>query len=218
MDKNDFFRDTKNIYLKATDYTSNNFIKFVTGNAGKKILDIGCATGEYLLKLNKLGYEFIGIDVNPEYILKAKEKGLNVYNMNAVSLNFEDKQFDTVLLFEILEHVNNPEIILNEARRVAKKNILVTVPNCTQFFSLLNFGLTYDHFLELDHVNFFTKTDFESLLSKSFNNFKIEEKEPLRLGAINLPGILKYPILAMYKLKLIKSNVYYRLYATIEVE
>ena len=34
---------------------------------------------------------------------------------------FEDKSFDTVILFEILEHVSRPVEILKEAKRVAKK-------------------------------------------------------------------------------------------------
>ena len=72
--------------------------------------------------------------------------------------------------------------------------------------------------LEKDHINFFTKNDLEELLSKNFNKFKVEEKEPLYLGAINLPWILKYPILVLYKLKLINSHVYYRLYAVVEVD
>ena len=138
--------------------------------------------------------------------------------MDAKNLDFPDNSFDTVLLFEVLEHVDDPSGILNEAKRVAKKNILITVPNCNEFLELKKFGLTYEHMLEKDHINFFARNDLEELLSKNFNKFKVEEKEPLYLGAVNLPWILKYPILVLYKLKLINSHVYYRLYAVVEVD
>jgi SAM-dependent methyltransferase len=46
-----------------------------------KILDIGCATGSYLLELERLGYQGKGIDLDPNMIAiakaKAKQRGLN---------------------------------------------------------------------------------------------------------------------------------------------
>jgi len=60
------------------------------------------------------------------------------------------------------------------------------VPNCSAFFTLKRFGLTYEHMLEKDHINFFTKKDMEDLLSKHFKKFRVEEREPLTFGVIGL--------------------------------
>lgn len=218
MERNEIFRDTKNYYLETESLVSKMLINFARKYAGSTILDIGCATGEYCHELKKFGFSCMGVDINPEYIKSAKEYGIEAYAMNAENLKFPDNSIDTVLLFEVLEHVSDPQSVLKEAKRVARKNILITVPNCTDFFELKKLGLTYEHMLEKDHLNFFAKEDLEKLLSKDFKRFKVEEKEPLRLGAINLPRILKYPVLVMYKLKLVKSNVYYRLYAVTEVD
>jgi len=218
MERDKIYRNTKNCYLEMEGSLSGLLVNFAREYAGKTILDIGCATGEYCNELKKTGFKCTGIDIHPEYVKKANEKGIEAYVMNGNNIEFQDNSFDTVLLFEVLEHVDDPLSILNEAKRVAKKNILITVPNCTEFLELKKFGLTYEHLLEEDHINFFTKNDLEELLSKNFSKFKVEEKEPLGLGAINLPWILKYPILLMYKLKLIKNNIYYRLYAVIEVD
>ena len=137
---------------------------------------------------------------------------LNLTSWTPTDLDFPDNSFDAVLLFEVLEHVDDPASVLDEAKRVAKKVHFITVPNCSGFFDLKRLGLTYDHFVATIMLIFFTKEDLENLLSKNFNKFKVEEKEALALGAINLPWILKYPILALYKLKIIKSSIYYRLY------
>jgi ubiquinone/menaquinone biosynthesis C-methylase UbiE len=136
--------------------------------------------------------------------------------MDATSLKFSDNSFDTALLFEVLEHANNPDAILKEAKRVSSKNVLITVPNCSDFFKLKKMGLTYGHMLEKDHINFFTKEDLENLLSKYFKKFKVEEKEPINL--VFLPWRLRVPISFLHKLKIIKPITYFRLYAVAEVE
>ena len=121
MKKEDIFRDTKNWYLDISNYASQHLITFAVNNAGNKILDVGCATGEYSQKLNGLGFKCVGVDVNPEYIAKAKKNDVEAYVMNGKSLDFSNNSFDTVLLFEVLEHVNDPNGVLKEAKRVAKK-------------------------------------------------------------------------------------------------
>lgn len=128
MKKDEIFRDTKNWYLEKSNYASAALIEFAVQFAGKKILDAGCATGEYCVKLSELGFECTGVDINPAYVAKAKTIGIDAYVMDGRSLKFPDNSFDTILLFEVLEHVNNPEDILKEAKRVTRKNILITVP------------------------------------------------------------------------------------------
>lgn len=221
LKKNEIFRDTKNWYLDVEKYASPKLIDFAVLNAGKKILDLGCATGDYCSNLKSIGYECTGVDINPEYIEKTRKKGIDAYVMKGDDLQFPDNSFDTVLLFEVLEHVDNPYTVLKEAKRVAKKNILITVPNCTQFPELKASSLTYEHMLENDHINFFTKNDLENLISRESKNFKVEEDEPIELHRLiffsGLPRWLILPILILNKIKTIKSSIYYRLYAVVEV-
>lgn len=221
MENNEIFRDTKDWYLTIEPCASLKSINFVTNHAGRKILDLGCATGGYCCNLNNLGFKCTGVDINPEYIEKTRENDVEAYTMDAYNLEFPDNTFDTVLLFEILEHVDNPHKILKESKRVAKKNILITVPNCTQFFELKSTGLTYEHILERDHVNFFTKKDLENLISKEFSTFRVVEDDPINLNQLSLiaglPLWLRLPISLFNKLKFIKSSLYYHLYAVIDV-
>lgn len=121
MKKENIFRNTKNWSLTKSNYASHYLIKFAVSNSGSNILDVGCATGEYCQKLNKLGFKCAGVDVNLEYIANAKKNGIEAYVMNGKSLDFADNSFDTVLLFEVLEHVEYPDNILREVKRVVKK-------------------------------------------------------------------------------------------------
>lgn len=213
MEKSEIFRDTKDWYLNNTNCASEDLINYAALHAGNEILDVGCATGEYCIKLKKLGFNCTGIDINEKYVEKSIENEIETHVMSADDLNFPDNSFDTILLFEVLEHVENPHGVLEEAKRVAKRNVLITVPNSTEFQRLRKHQLTYEHMLEKDHANFFSKKDLERLLSECFEEFKVEKKEAIAFEMINLPWWLKYPILVLFKMKIIKRNVYFRLYA-----
>ena len=148
LTKEKIYRDSKKLYveLEGEKRLSKIHIDFYKQYAGKMVLDFGCATGNYCLELKKLGFECVGVDINEEYIKLAQKKGVKAHLIKD-RLPFEEKSFDTVIMSELLEHVQNPGNILEQAKRVAKKNILITVPNCEVFEALKACRLTYNHFL-----------------------------------------------------------------------
>jgi len=104
----------------------NYFLKF---NLPKevKILDVGCNYGSLIYNLHKLGYKNVqGIDVNKKTINEGKKeysgisKSINYYEGKTIP--FEDKSFDVVVMFDVIEHIPNVENFLkNEVYRVLKK-------------------------------------------------------------------------------------------------
>ena len=211
------FRDTNTWYVeRGKSRASQELIRFCQQYAGDRILDLGCATGEYCLALDKIGFKCTGVDINKSYVKIARERGVNAYHATG-RLPFNDRSFDTVVMFEVLEHISNPEQLLQEAKRVAEKNILITVPDCGGFDDLGRHGLTYNHFLDTDHVNFFTKEELENFLAIHFDRFKVEKKEPI-LGAIGLPWWLRKSVSLLYRIKILKPRIFYRLYAVIELK
>jgi ubiquinone/menaquinone biosynthesis C-methylase UbiE len=100
------------------------------------ILDIGCLNGNFynFLKMNYFKVNsFTGLDFSEKLIARAKDRfpEQKWVVSDCYSLPFEDSVFDVVTLMEILEHVENPEKALSEAKRVCKNNgsIIITVPN-----------------------------------------------------------------------------------------
>ena len=154
---------------------SSEVINWIKNNiVGKTVLDVGCGTGAYSEALQLEGFECIDIDVNTESIEKTKNTNIQSLIMDAMKISFQDKAFDTVLLIEVLEHVADPLTVLAEVGRVAKKRILITVPNLEPLPHLAQFNVIMHHFLEPTHLNFFTKKMLEVLLSKYFRKFEIE--------------------------------------------
>lgn len=216
--KQKLFRNTPDYYLNISEgFYYQKFIELCKQYCGKRVLDFGCATGNYMTALQKLGYNCVGVDVNPAYIEIAAQKNLDVHLIDE-ELPFPDKSFDTVIMFEVLEHLKNPSDVLKKVQRVARKNIIFTVPNCEGYNELKNGGLAFEHFLDLDHKNYFTSDSLSELLSKLFTKYEIKNIDPIVPYLLMKKSILHLIVHILYKIKLIKPKYYYRIYVVIDLE
>lgn len=133
--------------------------------AGKKILDIGCGRGFYVDYLVSQGFDAYGLDFVTQFIKEAKrsKKGTFVKG-EAEKLPFKDNEFDTTILFNILEHGDEGKL-LGEAKRVTKKRILVIVPRQVDR-RLEQSGAIFRHYLDKSHLREYRKQDLENLAEK----------------------------------------------------
>jgi len=153
---------------------SYEMLDLIGKHAGKSILDIGCGHGVYGKELLKRGYEYTGIEANRDYVEEAR-KHVNALHMSAEKLDFPDNSIDTVIMFEVLEHLADPYTALSEIVRVARKNLILTVPNIGPMVDCVEYNVVMHHFMESTHVNFFTGTMLERFLGEYFPYVHIEE-------------------------------------------
>jgi len=126
----------------------------VDAHAGDSVLDVGCANGVYVANLLKQGKIAHGVDLLPYAEWAHLPDHFQV--ADATKLPYPDNAFDSIISFETLEHVPQPERALAEFRRVARKNIILSVPNCETPAALRDGGFTYHHWVDRTHTNFFT--------------------------------------------------------------
>lgn len=94
---------------------------------GMHILDVGCGTGNFSLKLARMGLQVTGIDISGNMLKvaenKAKAEGFKIdfFNMDANNMKFEDNSFDGVFSMAVIEFIREPESTLKEMFRVVKK-------------------------------------------------------------------------------------------------
>lgn len=96
------------------------------------VLDLGCGDGHLLAKLKDRGFtDLAGLDISEVAIAKAQTMGIDskVFDFFAEQLPYQDNSFDYVILLDVLEHLFRPADVLQEAARVSKKYILISVPN-----------------------------------------------------------------------------------------
>jgi 2-polyprenyl-3-methyl-5-hydroxy-6-metoxy-1,4-benzoquinol methylase len=108
----------------------------------RSILDIGCATGEYLAYLRDAGWKVSGIEMDPQAAAHAREAlGLPVATGTAETAlkHLSLHAYDVVTMWHVLEHLNDPHRVLLEIRRVLKPGgtLLLEVPNLESIWSVL---------------------------------------------------------------------------------
>jgi SAM-dependent methyltransferase len=211
-------RDTRTFYLDLApeEAVAPGHLQYAQEHAGREILDFGCAIGAYCLALSELGFACTGVDVNPAYVDRARARGVDAQLVKeGQPAPFPDGSFDTVLLFEVLEHVPNYEQVLREASRLATKSVLITVPNCAGVEALEGSGVMFDHMLDQDHVNFFTRELLDAALAAVFPAYEIEEREFVDRGLLSrlLPAVVSKPLSALCAAGLLGRRFSYRLFA-----
>ena len=151
--------------------------------AGESMLDVGCGNGAYVLALKDRLRTF-GVDIHR---YSAWDEAAEHFDTcDAAQLPLADKSFDTVTSFEVLEHVADPVATLREFRRVARENLILTVPNCDLPDSLTQSRLTFFHYTDSSHVNFFT----EETLQTTCESAGLQVREVRRINPCNMSHVV----------------------------
>ena len=138
------------------------------GNAGQTYLDVGCNVGHSLKAAQDLGFAAHGIEINPDAVNVARQRGFNVRYPGDLP---EGQTFGIVSFWETLEHINDPAgVLASLADRIAEGGVLaISVPNlnCAEVRLLRNDcsfvqgGRTWT-----GHINLFSLESLERLFGR----------------------------------------------------
>lgn len=176
--------------------TLRNLFEFILKKEfGKKILDLGCGDGSFVRVCNENNITARGIDIS------------DGINFECDKLPYEDDSFDIVLLYSIIEHIENPDNILCEIKRVLRKNGFVII--ITHNFELSNWLLCgRDFYNDPTHRRPYNRVSIKKLMtmyefSKCFLGlwtvckspfiWRLPEKLQFYYGAVlPFPGLAKF--------------------------
>ena len=130
------------------------------------MIDIGGGKGAYADALRNEGFDVTLAEVNPDCLAAAAVRGIPVLDMRTMDWEHLRNAYDTALLVEVLEHVQDYRPFLAGALACARKRLLMTLPANDEFDKLFPLGLTFNHIAVSDHVNQFTSVEIATLLSE----------------------------------------------------
>lgn len=149
---------------------------------GKKVIEVGCGSGEFLEILREFPVEAYGIEHNENLVQKAYELGLNVEQGFVEDENsiIGEGPFDAFISFNFLEHQPNPVGMLRGIyENLTEDGVgLITVPS----FEYFQEHGSYYEFIR-DHIAYYTEDTLKRLLDicgfkvlemKRFNDDTIE--------------------------------------------
>jgi SAM-dependent methyltransferase len=141
--------------------------------AAPRVLDIGCATGALLAKLRGRGWQVRGVEISaPQAEYARRERKLEIRAKPLGASHFPGESFDAVLASHLIEHLNRPEALVREVRRILKRNgrFFVTTPNIAGFQARLFRGKWRSAIF--DHLYLFSAKTLPALLAR--NGFRVE--------------------------------------------
>ncbi len=148
------------------------------------MLDVGCGEGYTVEEINNRFPDIIieGSDIEDDMVLLAS-RNLSHINFNVESscdLQRKDNSFDLVTMLEVLEHVEQPDSAIKEAKRVSKKYCIFSVP-FEPYWRMLNV-LRLKYISDLGntpgHINHWSRNSFEQLLRRHFDSVSMQTVFP----------------------------------------
>ena len=171
--------------LKESEESSHAVIlRWLEQMSPARVLDLGCSSGLLAERIRALGHRVTGVDVHAlpgvtervdRFIEADLDRGL------PVSIDDEDR-YDVVVAADVLEHVREPERLLEEIRTilVPRGVLIASVPNFGHWYPRGRTALglfDYDQrgILDRGHVRFFTRRGFLARLRHA--GFRVVRQE-----------------------------------------
>lgn len=131
-----------------------------------KLLEVGSSTGYFLDHMRAQGWTVTGVEISAFAAAYSREKfALDVITGTLETADLPSNHFDLVTMWDVFEHVIDPQSTLAEIRRVLKPGgfFIASVPNP----SCIEARLFGDYWVGWDrprHLNLFTAKVFENYL------------------------------------------------------
>lgn len=157
-----------------------------------RVLDIGCATGLTGQLLRQYdAQELVGVEINPEAAEIARQSYDQVHTGPAEDVLPQlDGPFDTILCYDVLEHMVDPWGVLQQIRRLSSPGarLHVSVPNARHLSLVIDlvFRGTFNYqpwgHRDDTHLRWFTPRDIESAIDEAGFEVQSRTHPPISAG------------------------------------
>ena len=161
-----------------------NVYRLISLTKVESILDLGCGEGFVIgyLRNHNNNLRFEGLDINKEAINMAKKLNpdVNFVICNLYKLQYNENSFDLVMLTEVLEHLEDPEKVMNVVKKISNKHFILSVP-WEPLFSISNL-LRGKNILKWgndpEHINKWGRDQFVTFVNNHFSVTRVVSSFP----------------------------------------
>jgi 2-polyprenyl-3-methyl-5-hydroxy-6-metoxy-1,4-benzoquinol methylase len=144
------------------------------------ILDLGCATGFFLDEAKKRGFRVNGVELSAFAASYANTKlKISVKNSDILSASFKPKSFDVITMWDVIEHIPNPQETLKKIYSWLKDDgvLVFATPDVGSIPARLTGYRWIGYKLSDEHLSYFSLETLTKLLEKA--GFTIQESHHL---------------------------------------
>jgi len=119
------------IVQAAKSHTLIQALSLAAPHPGQRLLDVGCAQGEFAAVASQRGLKVFGVDLNPQAVLTARERvPEGTFWCGEIDAAAAAANFDVITMFDFIEHVRDPIETLRQAASLLDPNgsLLVSTP------------------------------------------------------------------------------------------
>lgn len=183
-------------YLPKLDFLSTHSAAIREVPAGSVVMDLGCGPGHLCAALHAKGCRVIGVDQFPPADTTVFDE-FCAADLNAAIFPRTLRDVQTVLLLDIIEHLNSPEKFCDQLRQLAQQNlgvrIVISTGNIGFFVTRLmlllgQFNYNKRGILDLTHTRLFTFSSLRRLVKET--GFIVEREIAIPAP---VPLVLKSP-------------------------
>jgi SAM-dependent methyltransferase len=141
---------------------------FVAPHLRGSVLDIGCGRGYGLEIVEGKGLTAVGVDVSLQFLRAARARLATAPLVNASGdgLPFASGSFDSIISFDVIEHIDDDQRFLDEVRRTTRQGAFIAVSSPNRLAASGRRRIPLNRF----HVREYASDEFYSLLSGTFSS------------------------------------------------
>ena len=162
-----------NAYVRARLHEITS--EFAPYRQNNRLLDVGCGAGAMLEAATKNGWNVQGVDVSASAVKHSRSLGFDVFHGELQEAKLPDQYFDVVTAGELLEHVFDPQVVMNEIARLLRPGgLLWTTTPHSRGLSARVLGIEWGNVRPPEHLQLFSSSGLRLVLERAgFHDVKL---------------------------------------------
>lgn len=194
----DYRNEFSESLMSGAEFATNRYLQFesalkkyapqVLTQSSRKLLDVGCGTGDFLKVAQGQGWQVSGTEISANAAQKVSSRinGI-VYVGDLNSINFANQKYDVITAYHVIEHLLDPVSFLKQIEKILEPSgiVFLETPN----IGGIGFKISrekWSHLIPPEHIIYFKPVSLSFALKQSgFRDIKAYTIAPQIIASLN---------------------------------